>query len=94
MIEEDFVSWLQDAMSASRPIERLQTLGAYQENPQVLKQALQCLKALIEIQEQNQEESYGLVFMMSAAAFLKLTSGGPTLYHLCELAFEKCQKNE
>ena len=91
MIEEDFVGWLQESMSAPRPIEVLSTLEAYQQHPQISQSAFECLDVLIRRHQETKEESYGLVFMLSATAFLKLKQGVPLLLDLANEGFDECR---
>ena len=79
---EDFGAWMAELPAADDPAARLSELSEHREDDALLGAALAHLEAT------HGDQSSGLVFAISAAAQLHLTTAEPRLLRLCQSAYD------
>lgn len=84
MIEQDFMGWLTEAMSASSPIDELRGLARYQNSEEVCDQAVAALSLSISRHEHESDQGVALLFIMSAVVFLDIKRAAALVTKLSE----------
>jgi len=84
MIEQDFMGWLTEAMSAPSPIDELRGLTRYRGVDEVCDQAIAALSLSVSRHEHQADQGVALLFMMSAVVFLDIKRAAALVASLSE----------